>query len=76
MRFTDKALYRAAMGYAKSGGSIVNGLLVEKLLGLIKKWLKDPDYVFWLGRCGEDENRQIFKLTNAAILKRLFNKNS
>jgi len=25
MRFTDNALYRAAMGYARSGGSIVNG---------------------------------------------------
>ena len=25
------------MGYAKSGGSIVNGLLVEKLLVLIEK---------------------------------------
>ena len=87
LRFLDKALYRAAMGYAKRGGSIVNGMLVDKLLGLIerlketkgmrifkrgfekaaemlekgdekgvfvwapslKKWLKDPDYVFWLG---------------------------
>ena len=37
MRFTDKALYRAAMGYAKSGGSIVNGMLVEKLLRLIER---------------------------------------
>jgi len=87
LRFIDKALYRAAMGYAKYGRSIVNGMLVEKLLGLIEKlketkgmrifkrgfekavemlekgeekgvfawapslryWLKDPDYVFWLG---------------------------
>ena len=86
--FLDKALFRAAMGYAKRGGrSIINGLLVEKLLGLIEKlketkglrifkrgfekavkmlakseekgvfiwaprlkdWLKDPDYIFWLG---------------------------
>ena len=30
LRFLDKALYRAAMGYAKRGGSIVNGKLVEK----------------------------------------------
>ena len=34
LRFLDKALFRAAMGYAKRGRSIVNGLLVEKLLGL------------------------------------------
>ena len=87
LRFLDKALYRAAMWYAKRGRSIVNGLLVEKLLWVIeklketkgmrifkrglkkavallkdceengvfvwapslKRWLKDPDYVFWLG---------------------------
>ena len=87
LRFIDKALYRAAMGYAKYSRSIVNGKLVEKLLGLIEKlketkgmrifkrgfekavamlergeengvfvwtpslryWLKDPDYIFWLG---------------------------
>ena len=87
LRFMDKALYRAAIGYAKRGGSIVNGMLVEKLLELIerlketkgmrifkrgvrkavemlekgeekgvfiwaprlKDWLKDPDYIFWLG---------------------------
>ena len=87
LRFLDKALYRAAMWYAKRGRSIVNGLLVEKLLGLIERlketkgkrifrrgvkkaveilekgeangvfvwapslryWLKDRDYVFWLG---------------------------
>ena len=89
LRFLDKALYRAAMGYARYGRSIVNGMLVEKLLGLIerlketkgmrifkrgfekavemlekgeenfrgvfvwaprlKNWLKDLDYVFWLG---------------------------
>ena len=89
LRFLDKALYRAAMGYAKRGRSIINGLLVEKLLGLaarlketrgmrifkrgferaagmlekgeenfegvfvwaprLKDWLKDPDYIFWLG---------------------------
>ena len=30
LRFIDKALYRAAMWYAKRGGSIVNGKLVEK----------------------------------------------
>ena len=36
-RFLDKALFRAAMGYAKRGRSIVNGLLVENLLGLIEK---------------------------------------
>ena len=90
LNFLDKALYRAAMGYAKRGGSIVNGMLVEKLLGFIerlkeisrgmrifkrgyakavamldrgeenfegvfvwaprlKDWLKDQDYIFWLG---------------------------
>ena len=87
LRFLDKALFRAAMGCAKRGRSIVNGLLVEKLLGLIEKlketkgmrifkrgyakavamldrgeekgvfvwaprlryWLKEPDYIFWLG---------------------------
>ena len=85
--FLDKALFRAAIGYAKHGGSIVNRMLVEKLLGLIERlketkgmrifkkgfekavemlekgeekgvfawaprlryWLKDQDYVFWLG---------------------------
>jgi len=30
LRFIDKVLYRAAMGYAKYGRSIVNGMLVEK----------------------------------------------
>jgi len=30
LRLLDKALYRAAIGYAKRGGSIVNGMLVEK----------------------------------------------
>jgi len=87
LRFLDKALYRAAMGYAKHGRSIVNEKLVEKLLELVarlketrgmrifkrgyakavamldrgeekgvfvwaprlKDWLKDPDYIFWLG---------------------------
>jgi len=89
LRFLDKALYRAAMGYARYGRSIVNGKLVDKLLGFIerlketkgmrifkrgfkraaemlekgeenfegvfvwaprlKDWLKDPDYIFWLG---------------------------
>jgi len=86
LRILDKALYRAAMWYAKHH-CIVNGTLVEKLLGLIAKlketkgkrifrrgfkkaaemldkgeengvfvwasslryWLKDPDYIFWLG---------------------------
>jgi len=86
LRFMDKALYRAAMWYAKRR-CIVNGELMEKLLGFIeklketkgmrifkrgfekavemlekgeekgvfawapslKKWLKDPDYIFWLG---------------------------
>ena len=37
LRFLDKALYRAAIGYAKRGGSIVNGKLVEKFLGLIER---------------------------------------
>ena len=85
--FLDKALFRAAMWYAKRGGSIVDGKLVEKLLGVIERlketkgmrifkrgfekavellekgeekgvfawapslrcWLKEPDYIFWLG---------------------------
>jgi len=83
--FLDKALFRAAMWYAKRGVSIVDEMLVEKLLGLVarlketrgmrifkmgfekavelldkgngifvwaprlKDWLKDPDYIFWLG---------------------------
>ena len=87
LRFLDKALFRAVMWYAKRGRSIVNGKLLEKLLGLVARlketkgmrifkrgfekavemldkgeengifvwvprlryWLKDPDYVFWLG---------------------------
>ena len=87
LRFLDKALFRAAMGYARYGRSIVNGKLVEKLLRLIARlketkgmrifkrgfekaaellekgeekgvfvwaprlryWLKDPEYIFWLG---------------------------
>jgi len=87
LRFLDKALYRAAMGYAKRGVSIVNEMLLEKLLELVARlketkgmrifkrgyekavvllekgeekgvfvwapslrcWLKDPDYIFWLG---------------------------
>ena len=87
LRFLDKTLYRAAIWYAKRGRSIVNGMLVEKLLELIERlketkgmrifkrgfekavellekgeengvfvwaprlryWLKDPDYIFWLG---------------------------
>ena len=87
LRFVDKALYRAAMWYAKHGGSIVGEMLVEKLSALVERlkktkgmrifkrgfekaiemldkgeekgifvwapqlkyWLKDPDYIFWLG---------------------------
>ena len=83
----EKALYRAALWYAKHRGSIVNGELVEKLLVLVEKiketkgmrifkrgfkkaieliekyeekgvftwapelknWLREPDYIFWLG---------------------------
>ena len=37
LRFLDKALYRAAMGYARYGRSIENGMLVEKLLGLVAR---------------------------------------
>jgi len=37
LRFFDKALYRAAIEYAKRGRSIVNGMLVEKLLELIER---------------------------------------
>lgn len=87
LRFLDKALFRAAMGYAKRGVSIVDEMLLEKLLGLaarlketkgmrifkrgyekavvllekgeekgvfvwapsLRCWLRDPDYIFWLG---------------------------
>ena len=90
LNFLDKALYRASLWYAKHR-CIINGMLVEKLLGLVarlketkglrifkfkrgyakavamlekgeenfegvfawaprlKDWLKDPDYIFWLG---------------------------
>ena len=37
LRFLDKALFRAAMGYAKQGRSIVNGKLIEKLLGFVAR---------------------------------------
>lgn len=37
LRFVDKALYRAAMWYAKHGGSIVNEMLLEKLLALVER---------------------------------------
>ncbi|MCK4734790.1 MAG: hypothetical protein KAT65_20215 [Methanophagales archaeon] len=33
----DKALYRASLWYTKHFGSIVNGTLVEKLLGLVER---------------------------------------
>jgi hypothetical protein len=33
----DKALYRASLWYAKPCGSIVNALLVEKLLALVER---------------------------------------
>ena len=88
----EKALYRAAMAYTKpkpkkgeKARNIVNKMVADKLLALIKKlsetsgmrvckrgfkkavellqksevfvwapslryWLKDPDYIFWLGR--------------------------
>ncbi|KAF5417441.1 MAG: hypothetical protein C5S38_01745 [Candidatus Methanophagaceae archaeon] len=39
-RFLDEALFRAAMWYAKNGGSIVNGLLMAKILALVG-WLKE-----------------------------------
>jgi len=37
LRFLDKALFRAVMWYAKRGRSIVNGKLLEKLLGLVAR---------------------------------------
>jgi len=87
LNLLDKALYRAAVWYAKHNGSIVNGMLVKRLLELVeelketkgvrifkrglekatamlkrgennsvfmraprlKEWLKDPNYIFWLG---------------------------
>lgn len=33
----DKALYRASLWYARCRGSIVNALLVEKLLGFVER---------------------------------------
>lgn len=86
LNFSERALYRAAMWYAKNR-RIINGMLVTKLRALIEKlketngtrifkrgckkadellakgeetgvfmwapsfkeWLKDPDYIFWLG---------------------------
>ena len=86
LNFFERALYRAAMWYAKRR-FIIKGTLVKKLLVLIEKlketngmrifkrglqkasellengdakgvfvwahslryWLKDPDYIFWLG---------------------------
>ena len=35
--FLDKALFRAAMGYVRCGGSIVAGKLLEKLLELVAR---------------------------------------
>ena len=87
LHFVESAFYRAAMWYARHHDGIVNGLLVEKLWGLIERlretkgmrifkrgfekaveilkeceangvlewapglrdWMKDPDYIFWLG---------------------------
>lgn len=95
LRAIDKALYRAAMWYAKRSGSIVNAALVEKLFVLVEKlketkgmrvfrrgvkkaaklleegegaevfvwapqlkqWLRDPDYIFWLGAVKKKGNR-------------------
>lgn len=37
VRFLDKALYRAAMWYAKHGGCIVNELLMKNLSALAEK---------------------------------------
>ena len=37
LRFLDKALFRAAMGYTKRSGSIVNRMHVEKLLELVAR---------------------------------------
>ena len=37
LRFLDQALYRAAMGYVRCGGSIVNGKLLEELLRVIER---------------------------------------
>jgi hypothetical protein len=85
--FLDKALYRAAMYYLKSGGNITSEKLIVKLSALVEKlketkgmrifkrglekavemlergeekgvfvwaprlkdWLKEPNYIFWLG---------------------------
>ena len=37
LRFLDKALYRAAMWYVKSGGSIANELLLKNLSILVER---------------------------------------
>ena len=37
LKFLDKALYRASLWYTKRLGGIVNGTLVEKLLGLVER---------------------------------------
>jgi len=51
LRFLDKALFRAAMGYAKAVAMLDRG--EEKGVFVwaprLKDWLKDPDYIFWLG---------------------------
>jgi hypothetical protein len=53
LRFLDKALFRAAMGYAKAVAMLDKG--EENFEGVfvwaprVKDWLKDPDYIFWLG---------------------------
>ena len=44
---------------------------------LVKEMAERPGLYILAGNCEvKGENRQIFKLTNAAIHKRLFNKNS
>jgi hypothetical protein len=54
-RLLDKALYRAAMGYARYGRSTVNGMLVEKLLGLIERLKETKTRIMYSGwrRCGK-----------------------
>ena len=49
LRFLDKALYRAAMGYAKYGRSIVNGLLVEK--HFFQKEIFTNNFFTFVGLC-------------------------
>ncbi|MCW3134767.1 MAG: hypothetical protein N2V78_10610 [Methanophagales archaeon] len=45
-----KGLYRAVLFYTKVKGEIVNSkLAVFEWCPQLKEWLREPDYIFWLG---------------------------